>query len=154
MKNYKITYKNYHIIKFGDDFIITDEHGTTKGQATTEDGAKYTIDCYIKKEEEKQKVFDTLKEIKNTTQKAQQYLYNYNSSDCTELYHCYNSYSNAKRNAFDYCLNLFKKLNGYSYNIPTHCIMTFTFAFVFDYEGQRYLCYITPTQNYKIKIGD
>ena len=45
MKNgYIEKYKNYKIIKYGDDFVITDEHGTTLGQAKTLDEARYSID--------------------------------------------------------------------------------------------------------------
>jgi len=46
MKNgYIETYKQYfRILKYNDDFIITDEHGTTLGQAKTLEGARCRID--------------------------------------------------------------------------------------------------------------
>lgn len=48
MKNgYIETYKNYKIIRYGDNYIITDKYGTTQGQAKTIDGAYIHIDGLV-----------------------------------------------------------------------------------------------------------
>ena len=155
MKNgYIETYKNYRIIKCGDDYIITDKHGATQGQATTEDGAKYTIDGYIEQEQKKRKTFENLHELKNTTQKAKQYINNYNYSNDIFLRDVYGSYSRAKEKAFEYCLKTLDTLGGYSQRITTFSKFVFTFAFVFDFDGAKYLCYITPSKDYKIKLDN
>lgn len=155
MKNgYIETYKNYRIIKAGEDFVITDKHGTTKGQTTTEEDAKAYIDYITQQQEEEQRTFDSLKELNKNTSKAQQYINNYNYASGVNLRDVYGSYSDAKQNAFNYCFDIYTKLKGYQRRIATYNKNVFTFAFEFDFDGAKYLCYITPSQDYKIKIDD
>lgn len=154
MKNEKQEiYKNFKIINFNDIYIIVDYKGLTQGETTTREQARQKIDNIIKEQEQKQKVFDSLKELNNTTQKAICYLHNFETSKKKDLWECYKTnYSQKKQNAFNDCLKIFDTLQGNKRKIPTYNQNIFTFSFDFIFNNQKYLCYITPTNNYKIKI--
>lgn len=103
-------------------------------------------------QEQKTKTFESLTTLNNTTQRAQNFLRQYQKASACSLYEVYNTFSQYKARAFDYCKELQAKLCGEFGRVASACVMYFAFAFIFDYEGQKYLCYITKSNNYKIKL--
>lgn len=102
--------------------------------------------------EEARATFDRLTNINKTTQKAQNILRAYERSTETELWEVYGTFSQAKQNAMEYCKNLQYKLNGQYGVIIGYCSTQFSFAFQFEFEGKKYLCYITKSHDYKIEL--
>ena len=64
-------------------------------------------------------------------------------SHTTSLDMAYGSYSNRKARAWDYCLDLMQKYNGYSIRILGHNCMTFSVGFVGYIDGLKHFFYIT-----------
>lgn len=94
-----------------------------------------------------------MKTLNKNTKKAQQYRYNYNNAyNNGYLHEVYGSYSYAKQNALDYCKNLQKELNGYNGKICTHSKFVFTYGFIYEKDDNKFLVYITPTQDYTIQL--
>ena len=55
----------------------------------------------------------------------------------------YNSYSNAKQRAFNYCINLMKEYDGDGLIILAHNYMTFSVGFIGYINGLKHFFYIT-----------
>lgn len=89
-------------------------------------------------------------QIKNTTQRGQQMIRNYNWSDSYDLYDAYNSPSCRKYRAWQYCSDLMKKYNGHDLKITGHNCMQFSAAFLFEKDDSTYLCYITASDDYEV----
>lgn len=94
-------------------------------------------------------------ELKNTTQKAKGIIHTYNyyknTNEGITLFEIYNNYSWRKEKALDYCKELKQRLNGFNSCFCGHNCMIFTYAFLFKEGDTIYLCYITPSYDYKIK---
>ena len=71
----------------------------------------------------------------------------YENSRDYSLDSCYGSYSYAKARAWDYCVNLYQKHNGYGLKVISHNGWVFTAGFTFaDPEtGVMKMMYITPS---------
>lgn len=75
----------------------------------------------------------------------------YSNSTLYGLYYAYENPSVAKQNAWDYCVNLMDKYNGYGLRVVSYNTFMFTAAFLFlDENGVVNMMYITP--NYDIAI--
>ena len=94
-------------------------------------------------------------QLKNKTKKALGLIHTYNyyrkQNNGLSLYEIYNNYSWRKEKAFDYCKSLLKEKNGFDACFCGHNCMVFTYAFLFKEGDTTYLCYITPSYDYKIK---
>ena len=78
---------------------------------------------------------------------------NYLSSNMTELYDCYNSFSRAKVNAMEYCRNLMYELKGHGLRIISYNQNVFTVGFTFTTEdGERAFAYITRDYDRYMKL--
>lgn len=60
--------------------------------------------------------------------------------------------SQAKKDAWDYCVGLCKEHNGKNLTVVGKTCDIFTAGFTFEEDGKRFLCYITPSNNYKIAL--
>ena len=78
-----------------------------------------------------------------------------NSSD-TELYHVYDSFSQAKANAFEYCRRLEAEFHGTGLRIVGHNSMQFTAGFtgVDPETGEVMFMYITKSKDWYAPITD
>ena len=74
-----------------------------------------------------------------------------NSSD-SSLDEVYGRYSQAKRNAIEYCYAREREFGAYDGVITGHNSMTFSYAFTGRCEGKRYLVYITQCGDYVIDL--
>jgi hypothetical protein len=75
----------------------------------------------------------------------------YTNSTLYGLYYAYAKPSIAKQNAWNYCVNLMDKYNGYGLRVISYNTFMFTAAFLFlDENGVVNMMYITP--NYDIAI--
>ena len=70
--------------------------------------------------------------IKATTKKGENMLNRANNNEGYTLYDVYTTVSQAKRNAYDYCLALCAKENGYNFRIISH--NTFSFSVAWETE--------------------
>lgn len=72
----------------------------------------------------------------------------YNSYDSLE--ECYAHYSDAKREAFNYCKRMCDDLNGFNFGISGYNCMSFTVMFDFAHPktGELMRAHITPTYNH------
>ena len=87
--------------------------------------------------------------LKRNTQKAKRFIKEYWTSSRYNLDDCYNNYSYAKQNAFDYCINKMQKMGGYDGRIISYNIFVFTYAFMTD---DNKLIVICPTNEYEIQL--
>lgn len=73
----------------------------------------------------------------------------YEKSTATNLSEVYGRYSTKKAEAFNYCLNLMKRYNGWGLRILTHNSFVFTagFEFVDPITSHAMVMYITPSKN-------
>lgn len=71
----------------------------------------------------------------------------YLKSTACSLYDVYDSYSDAKAQAYDHCRQLMKDLNGHDFRIVSYNIMQFTAGFRFEHECKEWFCYITRDYN-------
>lgn len=79
---------------------------------------------------------------------GKQYLgaYNmYNRSNMYNLYDLYNNPSIYKHRAYNYCVELMQKLNGYGLKILGGNCMTFSVGFLFENDGKECFAYITKS---------
>ena len=92
--------------------------------------------------------------IKKGTRKADELIRNYNYSKTITLWEAYGRPSYAKEKAYDYCLNLKEKFNGYAGCITTFNTNIFTYGFLFHHPetDELYLAYITPSYNYCTRV--
>lgn len=63
------------------------------------------------------------------------------------LHDIYASFSWAKQQAYNYCQNLSRALDGYGDTIPSYNIMQFTYAFRFELFDVEMYAYITKAHN-------
>ena len=87
--------------------------------------------------------------LKRNTQKAQRFIWEYIRSEKCNLDDCYNNYSYAKENAYDYCINKQNKMGGYDGRILTYNTFVFTYAFMTD---DNKLIVICPINEYEIQL--
>lgn len=73
------------------------------------------------------------------------------SSD-TQLFDCYDKPSQAKFNAYDYCLSLFREYNGSDFRIIGYNTFGFSVGFMFEKDGKTYLAYITKDNDRYFEI--
>ena len=92
-------------------------------------------------------------ELKYGSKKATALAQNYWNSYYRTLNDCYVRRSHAKENADFWCRERMVELGGYDYRICTYNSQIFTAAFRFKEKGIEYLCYMTPTYNYKIRLS-
>lgn len=91
--------------------------------------------------------------VKDGTAKAENLVCRYMFGDnAYSLWEVYGRWSRAKENAYNYCLDLMRKVNGYSGCVCSHNTCVFTYGFKCDdNEGNTYLVYVTPSYNYIVK---
>lgn len=67
----------------------------------------------------------------------------------TSLWDVYGRFSQAKRNAFDYCVDLMNELNGCDLRIISYNSQAFTVGFLFNHPetGRECFAYITKDYN-------
>lgn len=70
------------------------------------------------------------------------------------LHQLYKSYSYHKAQAFDYCVDLCNKLNGYNLKIIGGNSMSFSVGFMFKKDNIEYFAYITKDYNRIMKIEE
>lgn len=70
-----------------------------------------------------------MRKISASSKQGQHYINNFKNSDNYKLYDCYNNYSQAKQDAFEWCVNRCNELDGRNYKIISYCINNFVFAF-------------------------
>ena len=87
--------------------------------------------------------------LKRNTQKAKLFIKDYWTSTRYNLDDCYNNYSYAKQNAYNYCINKMQKMNGYDGRILTYNTFVFTYAFMTD---DNKLIVICPVNEYEIQL--
>ena len=87
--------------------------------------------------------------LKRNTQKARIFIKEYWTSNRYNLDDCYNTYSYAKENAYDYCINKMNKMNGYDGRILSYNTFVFTYAFMTD---DNKLIVICPVNEYEIQL--
>ena len=94
--------------------------------------------------------------LNKTTQKAQRYIYDHTRAylkDQYYLWNVYGSYSVAKINAYNYCIDKMLSYNGYSGSIVSYNQFTFTYGFKYqDQEGQEHLYIICKCNEYDITL--
>ena len=87
--------------------------------------------------------------LKRNTQKARRFIKEYWTSSRYNLDECYNNYSNAKYNAYKYCINKKDKMNGYDGRIISYNTCFFSYAFM---TNDNKLIVICPTNEYEIQL--
>lgn len=78
----------------------------------------------------------------------------YKWSNMTTLDDLYKNASIYKWRAYNYCIELANKYNGYDFKIIGGNCMSFSVGFKFMENGVEYFGYITKDYNRKIAIGD
>lgn len=76
----------------------------------------------------------------------------YKWSNMYDLYDLYKNPSIYKNRAYNYCLDLYTKLNGYDFKIIGGNCSTFSVGFKFMENDIEYFAYITKDYNRKIAI--
>lgn len=90
--------------------------------------------------------------INPKTEKARDLWRRFNGSTDVELCDVYGSYSQAKRNAYEYCRARERDFNSLNGVITSYNIFMFTYAFTGrGDDGKMYLIYITPSCDYAIE---
>ena len=84
------------------------------------------------------------------TSRARNMLNNYLRSYNSGLYDVYGTCSQAKRNAYEYCLAREREFGSSDGVIAGHNCMAFSYAFTGMCEGKKYLIYITKDADYAI----
>ena len=74
-----------------------------------------------------------------------------NSKDYT-LYHAYNKPSTAKTSAWNYCMNLMSKYNGYGLKVISYNTFMFTAGFMFTDKETGVIQFMFITPNYDIAV--
>lgn len=96
--------------------------------------------------------------IQSSTKKGQGMIYSFhyakNRGNYTELYQVYNTFSNKKARALEYCKELQYTKGGRAGVITSHNSMVFAYAFLFVENDTPYLMYITRDNDYKIPLID
>lgn len=92
--------------------------------------------------------------ISPNTQFASRIKHQFNCSEVASLDQVYGRYSQAKRNAIDYCYAREREFDSYDGVITGHNSMTFSYAFTGWCEGKLYLIYITKCHDYALEIKE
>ena len=87
--------------------------------------------------------------LKRNTQKARRFIKDYWTSSNYNLDDCYNNYSYAKQNAFDYCISKMQKMGGYDGRIIGYNTSFFSYAFMTE---DNKLIVICPVNEYEIQL--
>lgn len=69
-------------------------------------------------------------------------------SNTYSLYDCYNSHSYAKERAYNYCCNLYSKLNGYDFKIISYNTNQFSVGFYYKNENDNTTRFVYITKSY------
>lgn len=64
----------------------------------------------------------------------------------------YKNYSGAKYMAYNYCINLMNKYNGYGLKILGNNCNFFSVGFIATIDGEKVFCFITHANDYYIPI--
>lgn len=72
---------------------------------------------------------------------------------CKTLDDVYKSYSYAKAKAWEYCKWLCNLFSGKNLSVVGHNCMMFSASFDFEYEGEKYLMYITKSYDRVYKVA-
>ena len=79
----------------------------------------------------------------------------YNRSTKTSLWQCYESFSNKKQEAWEYCEKLMQKYKGHDLKVISSNGWMFTAGFMFeDEDGCEFLMYITKSDDKVILIDE
>ena len=90
--------------------------------------------------------------LKGNTAKAVSLYESFLRGSCSHINHAYERPSQAKLNAFEYCIGLELKCRSNDGVITGHNTSTFSYAFTCEsVEGATYLVYITKDNNYVVK---
>lgn len=85
--------------------------------------------------------------------KKQKYFYeDYIRASAEKLSDVYSSYSRAKFEAFHWCVRKMYDMNGYGGRIMGHNSMTFTYGFLHDVDGKKWLNVETRSNSYDFPI--
>lgn len=89
------------------------------------------------------------------TKEALRHYEQYNRSRDYCLDDVYGRYSNAKREAWEYCERLAEENEGSGLKVVSHCINNFTAGFEFMKDGKLCYCHITKTKDiwYPVEEG-
>ena len=88
----------------------------------------------------------------NLTQKQEDMFRRYRNSNKTTLHDVYKSWSDAKEQAFKYCLQDMKEHDGYDMRITGANGFTFSCAYCIMHDDGEYLVYHTPCNRFEFKI--
>jgi hypothetical protein len=78
----------------------------------------------------------------------------YKRSDYYTLNDLYNNASYYKQKAYNYCRDLYHKLNGHDFKIIGGNCMTFSVGFTFFENGVEYFAYITKDYDRKFLVDE
>lgn len=93
------------------------------------------------------------KTLNKNTKKAQNYIYNFETSRTYNLRQAYKTRaSEEKERVFEKYLKECDSLGGYSFKITSFCRFYVSFGFLVDEGEKTFLYYITPSQDYKIEL--
>lgn len=92
--------------------------------------------------------------LKANTKRANQFISSYENAVSRGLYFLndiYNSYSQSKANAYDYCRELRYKMDGFHFAVFNPCTSTFTAGFKYYDENKKlHIVIITKCNDYDI----
>lgn len=78
----------------------------------------------------------------------------YCNSDKYNLSDCYQSFSQAKAQAWKYCENLMEEKNGKAVKVISHNLNEFTAGFLFEEDGKQMFMYITKSSDVASEIEE
>ncbi|MBO7732129.1 MAG: hypothetical protein J6S67_06245 [Methanobrevibacter sp.] len=90
--------------------------------------------------------------IRPTTLQAKRFYDAFCNSSDSRLDEVYGHYSQAKRNAIEYCYAREREFDAYDGVITGHNSCQFSYAFTGLCEGKRYLVYITKCGDYCVDL--
>lgn len=91
--------------------------------------------------------------LNKNTQKAKQFIYNYNrANNDGNLYDVYKNNSCKKYLAIMRCKDICNYYNGKEPKITSYNTFVFTYAFITEQDGKKQLVYITPNNDYIIEL--
>ena len=75
------------------------------------------------------------------------------NSELDELYKAYSSASAAKWRAWEHCKETCYVLGGWGLRVITYNTYMFTAGFMFEEDGVKKFCYITPTNKEIVEVN-
>lgn len=94
--------------------------------------------------------------LNSGTQRAQHFVSAYNFTlkkhGTRTVSEAYGKPSQAKKDAWKYCVDLCNLHKGKGLTVVGKTCDIFTAGFTFEEGGKKFLCYITPCNNYKIAL--